>query len=286
MPKRDLILRQITGSTLTHAQLDANLAQFFYSSSVSGDTVTLFQSGSGSIPQQTIQLLTASYSAPSVNTGSLLKTGSVSNNILTFTKGDNSTFTLTVATGSFINTGSLYKSSSVNLNTITFTQGDGTTETVTINTGSSSPTASYVSGSNVDGSVATATLANTASFVSASNIQGTVANALTASFAISASHEIIKETLATNADTASFVTASNVRGQVASASLAVTSSYTSFDGNRVVSNTQFGDLFSASFNAGTSGSIADFLNEVFFPNRGPSFTSSTSFEVAEFTTYM
>ena len=287
MPKRDLILRQITGSTLTHAQLDANLAQFFYSSSVSGDTVTLFQSGSGSIPQQTIQLLTASFTAPAADTGSLLKTGSVSNNTLTFTKGDNSTFTLTVATGSgavSINTGSFYKSSSVNLNTITFTQGDGTTEAVTINTGSSSPTASYVSGSNVDGSVATAILANTASFVSASNIQGTVANALTASFAISASHEIIKETLATNADTASFVTASNVRGQVASASLAVTSSFTAFDGNRVVSNTQFGDLFSASFNAGTSGSISDFLNEVFFPNRGPSFTSSTSFEVAEFTT--
>ena len=68
MPKRDLILRQITGSTLTHAQLDANLAQFFYSSSVSGDTVTLFQSGSGSIPQQTIQLLTASFTAPAANT--------------------------------------------------------------------------------------------------------------------------------------------------------------------------------------------------------------------------
>ena len=187
MPKRDLILRQITGSTLTHAQLDANLAQFFYSSSVSGDTVTLFQSGSGSIPQQTIQLLTASFTAPAADTGSLLKTGSVSNNTLTFTKGDNSTFTLTVATGSgavSINTGSFYKSSSVNLNTITFTQGDGTTEVVTVNTGSSSPTASYVSGSNVDGSVATAILANTASFVSASNIQGTVANALTASFAI------------------------------------------------------------------------------------------------------
>lgn len=284
MPKRDLILRQITGSTLTHAQLDANLAQFFYSSSVSGDTVTLFQSGSGSIPQQTIQLLTASYSAPSVNTGSLIKTGSVSNNILTFTKGDNSTFTLTVATGSFINTGSLYKSSSVNLNTITFTQGDGTTETVTINTGSSSPTASYVSGSNVDGKVATATLADSASFVSASNIQGTVANAVSASYAVSASHEIIKETIATNADTASFVTASNVVGQVASASLSVTSSYTSFDGNRVVSNTELGDLFSASFNAGTSGSISDFLNAVFFPNRGPVFSSATrNFDVDEFT---
>jgi hypothetical protein len=36
----------------------------------------------------------------SINTGSLMTTGSVSGNVLTFTKGDASTFTLTVATGS------------------------------------------------------------------------------------------------------------------------------------------------------------------------------------------
>ena len=36
----------------------------------------------------------------STNTGSLLTTGSVSGNVLTFTKGDSTTFTLTVATGS------------------------------------------------------------------------------------------------------------------------------------------------------------------------------------------
>ena len=74
----------------------------------------------------------------STDTGSLMVTGSVLNNVLTFTKGDGSTFDLTVDTGSAasVNTGSFYYSSSVNLNTITFYQGDGTTENVTVDTGS------------------------------------------------------------------------------------------------------------------------------------------------------
>jgi hypothetical protein len=45
-------------------------------------------------------------SGGSTNTGSLMRTGSVSGNVLTFTKGDATTFSLTVATGSTINTGS------------------------------------------------------------------------------------------------------------------------------------------------------------------------------------
>jgi hypothetical protein len=77
------------------------------------------------------------------NTGSFLITASATNNIITFTKGDGSTFPVTVNTGSGggggitpSETGSFYYSSSVNLNTITFHQGDGTTESVTVNTGS------------------------------------------------------------------------------------------------------------------------------------------------------
>jgi hypothetical protein len=48
------------------------------------------------------QALTASFAlnAVSTDTGSLMKTGSVASNVLTFTKGDGSTFNLTVATGS------------------------------------------------------------------------------------------------------------------------------------------------------------------------------------------
>ena len=51
----------------------------------------------------------------------------------------------------------------------------------------------------------------------------------------------------------------------------------SFDGNREVTNTLLGDLFVESFNAGTSGSIQDFLNEMFFPSYAPTatFTNQT-----------
>ena len=53
---------------------------------------------------------------------------------------------------------------------------------------------------------------------------------------------------------------------------------TSFDGNREVTNTLLGDLFTESFNAGTSGSIQDFLDAVFFPSYAPTatFTTQTS----------
>jgi hypothetical protein len=51
-----------------------------------------------------------------------------------------------------------------------------------------------------------------------------------------------------------------------------------FDGNRIVSNTLLGDLYSQSFNAGTSGSIQEFLNAVFFPQTAPTaeFTDQTN----------
>ena len=49
---------------------------------------------------------------------------------------------------------------------------------------------------------------------------------------------------------------------------------TDYDGNRKVSNVHLRGLVTASFNAGTSGSISDFLDAVFFPNTSPSISSS------------
>ena len=46
-----------------------------------------------------------------------------------------------------------------------------------------------------------------------------------------------------------------------------------FNGNRIVSNESLRGLFSASFNPGTSGSVVDFLNAVFFPNTSPSIST-------------
>ncbi len=104
--------------------------------------------------------------ATPTNTGSLLRTASISLNTLTFTKGDGSQFSLTVDTGSgggggtitqiqaganiqvtsgtgpiatianTLSTGSLLRTASVSLNTVTFTKGDGSQFNLTIDTGS------------------------------------------------------------------------------------------------------------------------------------------------------
>jgi len=100
------------------------------------------------------QVPTASFSSAS------LVTGSVNVNVLTFTKGDGSTFDLTVAaSGSVVpgtvsgsaqitafgfvsssggDTGSLMRTGSVSGNVLTFTKGDASTFTLTVATGSSS----------------------------------------------------------------------------------------------------------------------------------------------------
>jgi hypothetical protein len=84
-----------------------------------------------------------------VDTGSLLNNASVSSNTITFTRGNATTFNLTVDTGSggTTNTGSLITTSSVSLNTITFTKGDASTFDITVDTGSDTVT-SYTNASN------------------------------------------------------------------------------------------------------------------------------------------
>jgi len=46
-----------------------------------------------------------------------------------------------------------------------------------------------------------------------------------------------------------------------------------FDGNRIVSQEKLPTMFTSSFNPGTSGSVVDFLNAIFYPNTEPSITS-------------
>ena len=88
--------------------------------------------------------LTASYAlnGESTDTGSLLVTASATDNVITFTKGDSTTFDITVDTGSAVttDTGSLLVTASVSSNTITFTKGDTTTFDITIDTGSAAIT--------------------------------------------------------------------------------------------------------------------------------------------------
>ena len=82
------------------------------------------------------------------STGSLLLTASAATNIITFTKGDGTTFPVTIDTGSDVTTGSLITTASAALNVITFTKGDGTTFPITLDTGSTSISSSYATTSS------------------------------------------------------------------------------------------------------------------------------------------
>ena len=145
-----------------------------------------------------------------------LTTASVSNNVITFTKGDLSTFTITVDTGSggggeSVNTGSLLTTGSVSNNVLTFTKGDGTSFTLVVNTGSGEPLPSgTVSSSSQITELGFVTSSATASFITNSQTSSmsvaTASFATSASYAFSASVEIIKEISSSHAnfaDTAS-----------------------------------------------------------------------------------
>lgn len=84
------------------------------------------------------QAVTASYAlnVPTIDTGSLMLTGSVSGNVLTFEKADGSTFALTVDTGSAqaTSTGSLLTTASLAGNDLTFTKGDSSTFSIDLST--------------------------------------------------------------------------------------------------------------------------------------------------------
>jgi len=287
---------------------------------------------------------TAVTSSINTATGSQLQTASVSSNVITFTKGDQTTFNLTVDTGSgeplpdgtisssaqiteagfvennstssFItsdqtssfgatNTGSLLQTASATNNVVTFTKGDNTTFDITIDTGSGGGS------TDISGLATTASNHFTGSqFITGSLIPhadgtnngiydlGTQQNPWRDLFLTTASLKFVKDgqivsTVSGEREairvgnvliTTSSLSIINNDGSVAntvfsssidgagSASLAQQAEVT-YDGNRIVSNENLEGLFSASFNAGTSGSVTDFLNAIFFPNTAPSITT-------------
>jgi hypothetical protein len=124
----------------------------------SGRTTTVPTSsfGGGSVPAGTVsssaQITSLGFVSSSVTASSLI-TASVSLNTITFTKGDGTTFPITVNTGSgggggSTDTGSLLVTASVSVtpNTITFTKGDASTFDVTLNI-TASASASFDTGS-------------------------------------------------------------------------------------------------------------------------------------------
>lgn len=74
----------------------------------------------------------STFSGSTVDTGSLLTTASLSGTNLIFTKGDDSTFSITLPTGGDASTGSLLTTASIDGTNLVFTKGDGSTFSVSI----------------------------------------------------------------------------------------------------------------------------------------------------------
>jgi len=164
--------------------------------------------------------VTASYAlnaGTTVNTGSLMVTGSVSGNVLTFTKGDGSAFNLTVNTGSAVavDTGSLMVTASAAGNVITFTKGDASTFTVTVATGSA-VSSSYASFAENAGQLGGQLPAYYATATSVTNLSSSVASRLTSDEASIAANTAAISSL--TAATSSYALKTEVSGAFASTS--------------------------------------------------------------------
>jgi len=220
-----LTYRETKGSALTIAELDGNFQFFTGSHSITGSLIvtqaitasSLSGSFTGSFlgtSSYATQALSASYalnSGGSTNTGSLLTTASAANNIITFTKGDASTFNVTVATGSAVtvNTGSLMVTGSATNNVLTFTKGDGSTFALTVATGSgggSTNTGSLLTTASAVGPVITFTKGDASTF----SVTVATGSAVSASYAISSSYadQALSASYATRALSASYFSGS------------------------------------------------------------------------------
>ena len=229
-------------------------------------------------------------------TGSLITTASVSSNVITFTKGNSSTFSITVDTGSngggSGDVGTLNEhSASINLFTgSAATTGSNVFTGSQVFSGSLLPEANGTNNGIHDlGSLSkpwkdlyltTASLKFVRDGQLVSQISGEpdairVGNILITTSSISVvSGSGSSLTVVQNVVSASVSSS----GEVQSTSQVLS---TDFDGNRIISNEDLGDLFSNNFNAGTSGSVVDFLNALFFPNSAPSITTGNQ-AIAEF----
>ena len=100
------------------------------------------------------------------------------------------------------------------------------------------------------------------------------ANVLSSSYAVTASHALTAThaLTASHADTVPFAFISSSFNNI------------NYNGNRVVTNPYLPDLVDNNYNPGTSGSIVDFLNAVFYPNLGaaPVWSSTANQSVGEF----
>jgi hypothetical protein len=211
----DLILRSSTNQPLTFAELDGNFEYFTGSHSVTG-SITASQGFYGNLTG------TASYALVALNggtgntsTGSLLTTASFADPVITFAKGDGSTFGVDLSDLTVTNTINAANAAYANLagaaNTATLAS-NAVNSTNAINA-INADTASYVLGTGVNGTVASAI---TASYVNQLSqnlvVTGSITGSAGASFQtlnIGTSGTINGNNILTSANTSQFVTSVN-----------------------------------------------------------------------------
>lgn len=175
-----LTYRQTKGSALTIQELDANFQYFTGSQAITGSLIVTqaitASSFSGSFTGSFLgtssyatQALSASYapnSGATVSTASLLTTASATNNVITFTKGDASTFTVTVATGSAVSAS--YATSA----SYAISSSYALSSSYAFNATSASYATQALSASYFSGSSGGATFTEDVNFTSGANVDG------------------------------------------------------------------------------------------------------------------
>jgi hypothetical protein len=207
-----------------------------------------------------------------------LITASASGNNISFKKGDNSEFTISVTGGSeTFNTSSLLTTGSVANNVITLTKGDGTTFTLTVNTGSSGDP---ISAGTISSSAQITDLGFVQSAITASSLETASANLNEITFTKGDGSTFILTVntgSGTSIDTGSFIT--NAQTSSMSVGTASIANFIPFNGNRAVSNqNQPSGIKNVNFNA---NGLASFIEKVYFTNTAPTIISS-NFTIGEF----
>jgi hypothetical protein len=230
------------------------LEQFSSSLVTNFATVTQLNQSSSTLQSNIdTKLSTASFNtytasqSPSA-TGSLLLTASAVGNVITFTKGDNSTFPVTVATGSAINTGSFVTTSSFNSYTASAASGVSAsinaatsslsasltlTDNSKLNTGSFNTYTASAS-TNVSASINAATQSLSSSVAAINALQLTTASAVGDTITFTKGNGTtfpVTITVATGSLPAGLVSSS---AQIAAFGYATTGSNT-FRGNQIIS---------------------------------------------------
>ena len=181
------------------------------------------------------------------------------------------TSAITANTASFVN--STFLSASIAASGF----GDAPLPAGTVSSSTQIEELGYITSSGVDTGSLVQNSA-TSSFVVNSQTSSFVTNNQTSSF----SSGSLVQTASVSSNTITFTKGDQSTFELLIATGSGAESVT-YDGNRIISQQLLPSIFTSSFNPGTSGSVQDFLNAVFYPNTGPSFTSGTQFNIAEFT---